>query len=176
MGFVFHRPSPRYLDPGELPNLVKSVPGRLKKVGVFVNPPRELLRRLCRFLDIIQLHGDEPPDEVAAVRGEFGLPVIKALQIKEEKDLKLVDDFTRVADAIMLDAGMGGGRPFDWRLCRRRKMPDHWFLAGGINVYNVHLAAKSGATVLDVSGGVEDTPGKKSETKLKELITTVKNQ
>lgn len=179
LGFVFHRPSSRYLEPSKIAALARAAPGNVIKVGVFVDAEDELIAAVAESLDMLQLHGSEPPSRVAELKRRFGLRVIKAIQIKDEAELAVIDeaidDYGQIADFIMLDAGMGSGKSFDWSLCAKRKMPDKWFLAGGINAYNVAAAVKSGAGVLDVSGGVESVPGKKSEAKIKQLIEVVTN-
>ena len=85
-----------------------------------------------------------------------------------------IKSHSKVADYLMLDGGMGQGVPFDWRLCGQLSLPSGWFLAGGIDAGNIHLAQKTDAGVLDISSGVEDASGEKSPAKLTELIAKLK--
>ena len=173
LGFVFHPPSSRYVSPDRAAELARTAPANIRKVGVFVDATDELIAAALPSIDMLQLHGSESPREVMRLRRKFAMATIKALQINAESDLAAITAYENIADFIMLDAGGGSGRTFDWNLCRGRKMPNNWFLAGGINAYNIPVALKTGAGVLDVSGGVESAPGRKSEAKIRELIGIV---
>ena len=88
-GFVFYPPSPRNLSPEQAAPLAAGVPSGISRVGVFVDPEDELLERVLAKapLDLIQLHGEESPERVEAIKRKFGKQAIKAIKISSEADL-----------------------------------------------------------------------------------------
>ena len=176
-GLNFFPPSPRCLTPERARALALAMPAGLARVGLFVDPDDALLDKLLSGvpLDMIQLHGHEPPERVAAVKERFGLPVIKAVGVADAADLPALDLHGRVADMLLVDAKPprdaalpgGNGLAFDWRLITGRRWPVPWMLAGGLTPGNVAEAVKlTGATQLDVASGVETAPGIKDPTKI----------
>jgi phosphoribosylanthranilate isomerase len=174
VGFVFFPPSPRAVTPAQAGAISASLAGGPQRVGLFVDPDDATLAATLAEapLDIIQLHGDETPERVAAVRARFGLPVMKALGIATEADLAAIAGHARVADRLLLDAkpppgaALPGGNaaPFEWRLARLAPIPVPWLLAGGLTPGNLAEAiAASGAPGVDVSSGVERARGVKDE-------------
>jgi phosphoribosylanthranilate isomerase len=120
--------------------------------------------------DWLQLHGHEPPEQVAALKRRFGLPAMKAIGIRERSDLAAVDTYRGVADRILLDAEppKGATRPggnavaFDWAILDGFAPGLPWMLSGGLDPANVGAAiARTGAPGVDVSSGVETAPGQK---------------
>ncbi len=171
-GFVFYARSPRNLSPGTAAELAARVPAGVARVGLTVDMDDAGLDALLAAvpLDILQLHGREPPGRVAAVRDRFGLPVIKAVGIATEADLPALDEAARAADMLLVDARPppgaalpgGNGIAFDWRLVAGRRWPVPWLLAGGLTPANVAEAVRlTGARQVDVSSGVESAPGVK---------------
>ena len=167
VGFVFSAASPRAMTPARLQALPKGGP---RRVGLFVDADDALLAEAAPLLDMIQLHGHESPARVAEIRRRFGRPVMKALGIAAEADLRAVRDHAGVADMLLLDAKPapdatrpgGNARSFDWALARRVNLPPIWMLAGGLTPLNLAEAiAASGAPAVDVSSGVESAPGVK---------------
>ncbi len=119
-------------------------------------------------LDFIQLHGGESPARVTEVRVRYGLPVIKAVGVADSEDVAALDFYAEVADQILVDAKPpktavlpgGNGVTFDWRLISARRWSVPWMLAGGLTPENVAQAiALTGAKQVDVSSGVEASPG-----------------
>jgi phosphoribosylanthranilate isomerase len=178
VGFVFFPPSPRYVDPTYAVTLASFVPPGVLRVGVVVDADdatlHEILARVA--LDMLQLHGTEPPRRVAEVRERFGLPIMKAIAIAEEADLAEVADYVGVADRLLFDARSpanasrpgGNALTFDWRLLGGRRWPVPWLLAGGLDADNLAGAVRlTGAGAVDVSSGVEDAPGRKSVDKIR---------
>lgn len=174
VGFVFFPPSPRAVTPAQAGAISGSLAGGPQRVGLFVDPDdAEIAATLAAVpLDVIQLHGEETPERVAAVRARFGVPVMKALGIATEADLALIADYAKVADRLLLDAkpppgaALPGGNaaPFEWRLARLAPIPVPWLLAGGLTPSNVAQAiSASGAPGVDVSSGVERARGVKDE-------------
>lgn len=171
-GFVFFEKSPRYVAIEKARVLALAGPEGLARTGLFVNPTDDqLLQTLDQVpLDIIQLHGSEDPKRVADVRDRFGLPVMKAVGIAARSDLQALWDYGLVADMLLIDAKPapdmvlpgGNGIAFDWRLLVGRTFLKPWFLAGGLNPDNVAEAIRlTSAMGVDVSSGVESSPGQK---------------
>lgn len=180
LGFVFYPPSPRAVTPAEAIALAGQAPMGPKRVGLFVDPDDALLAAALPALDMIQLHGGETPERVAAVRARFGLPVMKAVGVETEADLPEVARFAPVADWLLLDAkpaGLpgGNGRRFDWSLPRRLAICRPWLLAGGLDAGNVRQAlAESGAPGVDVSSGVERERGVKDPALVRAFVAAAR--
>src|SRR6202022_3472218 len=126
VGFVFFPPSPRHLDGATARALGSMVGGRARKVALTVDPDDVLLATVIEVLqpDMLQLHGSEPPERVAAVKAHFGLPVMKAIHVETSADLLMVPAYAEVADPLLFAARppqaatrpAGRGTPFDWKL------------------------------------------------------------
>ena len=179
LGFNFYLPSPRALKPAGAAALVPAVPKGIVKVGLFVDADDETIEAVLKeaSLDMLQLHGDETPRRVKELRRRFGLPVMKALRIASAVDIAAADEYLPVADWLLFDAkppaSMKGALPggnaisFDWALLAGRRWTRPWMLSGGLNVGNLAAAvAATKATHVDVSSGVEDSPGRKSPAKI----------
>lgn len=176
-GFVFFARSPRNLTVAAARELALAVPPGIAKVALTVNAGDAELDAILAAvpLDLLQLHGSEPPDRVAAVKARTGLPVIKAVGLAGPEDLAAIDAFTGVADMLLVDAKApkgaalpgGNGIAFDWRLIAGRRWPLPWMLAGGLTPENVAEAVRlTGAPQVDVSSGVESAPGVKDAGKM----------
>jgi phosphoribosylanthranilate isomerase len=129
--------------------------------------------------DLLQLHGKETPERVAAVRARFGLPVMKAIAVETMDDLACVPAYAAVADRLMFDARAprdatrpgGLGKPFDWRLLKNLDPRVPFMLSGGLNRDNVAEAIDiTGARGIDVSSGVERAPGEKDPALIRGFI------
>jgi phosphoribosylanthranilate isomerase len=179
IGFVFYPKSPRALTPLEALALAESVPPALGTVGLFVDPGDDLLEETLRQvpLDMIQLHGKEPPRRVAEIRTRFDRPVMKAVRVAGPEDVKLADAYLDVADRLLFDSkppkamknALPGGNAisFDWRILAGRSWTKPWMLSGGLGPDNVGEAVGiTGATAVDVSSGVESQPGVKAPDKI----------
>ena len=187
LGFVFYPPSPRNLTASAASRLTNRVPASVKRVGLFVDPTDEMITTVLNqnVLDLIQLHGNEPPERVAEIKDITRLKVIKVLKVTDIRDLKYVSVYQGVAEWLMFDAlapkDMKGALPggnalsFDWNILARANIPTPWILAGGLNLENVKEAmSTSGAKVVDVSSGVEKQPGVKCVEKIQSFIQAVK--
>lgn len=173
IGFVFYPKSPRALALPIAAQLAAQVPTGLRSVGLFVDPSDEELEAVTARvpLALVQLHGNESPARVAAVKARFALPVIKALAVSSAADVAAAEPYANVADYFLFDAKPptnvsalpgGNGLAFDWRLLQGAKIARPWLLAGGLTPQNVVEAAEtSGAKMVDVSSGVESRPGVK---------------
>jgi phosphoribosylanthranilate isomerase len=184
IGLNFWPRSKRYVNPERAPVLasVARGAGTSKLVGVFVDPDvDEVLAVTSQVdLDIIQLHGDEHPDQVQRISRAVYRPVWKAVPVGSQRDIEHLDVWP--VEAILLDAptpGRGGaGAKFDWNLAReaRERFPRlHVVLAGGLRPDNV---ADAIATVdpwaVDVASGVEAGPGIKDANKLDAFIAAAR--
>lgn len=188
VGVVFYPSSPRAVDEKRASELLDFISEETRKVGLFVDPDDATLDRVltrCR-LDLVQLHGCESAERIEAIRLEYALPVIKAVQVNTLADIaEAVANYGDVADWLLLDARapVGSDRPggnataFDWSLpaqwCRQagRHWPVPWMLAGGLTPQTLARAvAESKTRVVDVSSGVEDGPGVKSTRKIAEFL------
>ena len=187
LGFVFYPPSPRNLTASAASGLTNRVPASVKRVGLFVDPTDEMITTVLNknVLDLIQLHGNEPPERVTEIKDITRLKVIKVLKVTDIRDLKYVTVYQGVAEWLMFDAlapkDMKGALPggnalsFDWNILARANIPTPWILAGGLNLENVKEAmSTSGAKVVDVSSGVEKQPGVKCVEKIQSFIQAVK--
>jgi phosphoribosylanthranilate isomerase len=185
VGFVFFPPSPRSLEPDAAAALAVTVRPGIAKVGLFVNPDDATLDAVLERvpLDMIQLHGAETPERVAAVRRATGLPVMKAVGLAGPEDLAALAEHEGAADQILVDAKppKGAARPggnavaFDWRLIAGRRWTRPWMLAGGLTPDNVAEAVRlTGARQIDVSSGVESAPGVKDPARIRAFIAAVR--
>lgn len=185
LGFVFFPPSPRFVEPAQARALSARRAGGPLRVGLFVDPADETLAATLAEcpLDILQLHGEETPARLAAIRARFGLPVMKALGVATAADLDAVAAFAPVADRFLFDAKPppggplpgGNAEPFEWRLLAGRAIPRPWLLAGGLTPDNVAEAIRSaGAPGVDVSSGVERARGVKDAALIRAFVAAAK--
>ena len=186
VGLVFYPPSPRSLDVISAARLASLVPPGIKKVGLFVNPVNNQLNKVLNdvSLDLVQLHGEETPGRCNEIRKRFGLPIMKVIKVSDIYDIEDAGDYNEVADWLMFDAkapnsmdnALPGGNAlkFDWNLLAGRKWSLPWMLAGGLNAENVGTAvAESGALIVDVSSGVESSPGEKDPLEIERFMQAV---
>ncbi|MEV8465741.1 phosphoribosylanthranilate isomerase [Fluviibacterium sp. DFM31] len=181
VGLVFFPKSPRHVEIATARKLALTVPPGVAKVALTVNAEDALLDAILGEvpLDILQLHGSESPERMAAVRSRSGLPVMKAVGVAEAADLAALDTYGRVADMLLVDAKPpkgaalpgGNGLAFDWRLLTGRRWPVPWMLAGGLEAGNVAEAIRlTGAPMVDVSSGVESAPGLKDAARIAAFV------
>lgn len=173
VGFVFFARSPRHLAVPQAAALATGVPTGICKVALTVDASDAELDHVLASvpIDMLQLHGDESPARVRAVKARFGLPVMKAIGVADAGDLGQIDLYSQVADQLLIDARPpkdadrpgGNALAFDWRLIAGRKYWRRpWMLAGGLTPDNVAQAVElTGARQVDVSSGVESAPGVK---------------
>jgi phosphoribosylanthranilate isomerase len=171
IGFVFAS-SPRQVTPETARAIIGRLPEAVEKVGVFAGENADKVIGIAGFcgLDWLQFHGDETPDYCR----RFEQKVIKAVRIKDIDSLVGLDRYE--ADAFLLDTfsddRLGGtGRVFDWRIAVEAKRFGRIFLAGGLDPDNVADAVRLVKPyAVDVSSGVESSPGKKSREKMEAFI------
>lgn len=174
IGFVFAPNSKRRVSYKQAVDLKNLLSKEIKAVGVFLNEDISQVISLLNLgiIDAAQLHGDESPEYITRIQKETGKPVIKAFQIHSEADVAAAEE--TIADYIILDAGTGEGKTFDWNLIDNFKKP--YFLAGGLNAENVTAAMhKLHPYALDVSTGIE-TDGFKDKEKMAEFAAAVRKE
>lgn len=185
VGLVFYPPSPRAVTPERAAELVEFTPGEITKVGLFVDPDDSWLETVLTQvrLDLLQLHGNETPERIEAIRLEYGIPVMKVISIASADDLAAAEPFLAVTDRLLFDAKPpkgatlpgGNATSFDWTILQGRKWGVPWMLAGGLTPANVAEAIRiSGAMAVDVSSGVESAPGVKDAEKIRAFINAVR--
>lgn len=170
IGFIFWPGSPRFIDPHSARAIVRSVPAFVTTVGVFVNQSPDEVNRIASVagLGAVQLHGDETP-QIAA---QIDRPVIKALSQVSEADLQdWVDPTLLLIDAHDPKRRGGTGEKADWDAAARVARTRRVVLAGGLNAGNIRDAIATVAPFgVDVSSGVETSPGIKDHRKLIDLF------
>jgi phosphoribosylanthranilate isomerase len=185
IGFVFFAASPRNIDPGAAAHLARRARGKARIVAVTVDPDDDLIDRLADIVrpDLIQLHGQETPSRALAVSKRAGAGVIKALAVSSPEDVDRAAAFESVAEHLMFDARApagadrpgGVGAAFDASILGGRRFERPWFLAGGLDPWNVAEALRlSGAPLADVSSGVERGPGLKDATLIATFLEAVR--
>jgi phosphoribosylanthranilate isomerase len=178
IGLIF-APSPRQVSVDEAREISASLPESVIKVGVFVNAAPEEVLRFAREvgLDYAQLHGDEGPEVVAAVR-DGGVHVIKAVRVRDAGSLEDLERYG--ADLYLLDAyserARGGtGERFDWNLAKTLIGRDNIVVSGGLNPENVAEAIKAFEPFgVDASSSLEDSPGEKNDERVRRYVSAAK--
>ncbi|MBM3507038.1 MAG: phosphoribosylanthranilate isomerase [Alphaproteobacteria bacterium] len=183
VGLMFVQKSPRFVATPDAAKLAARAEST-QRVGVFVDPSDAQLERVLAQvpIELIQLHGAEPPQRVETIRTRTGRPVMKALAIATADDVAAAKAYEDVADWLLFDAkpptstALPGGNAtaFDWKLLYGSTWRKPWMLSGGLTDANVAQAVKAtGATTVDVSSGVEDGPAKKSPERIAAFLKAV---
>ena len=186
LGFMFFARSPRNLAPDAAARLAQPVRGQAKIVAVLVDPDDGEVDRVAQVLkpDLIQLHGAETPARARAIGVRVGAGIIKALPVSEAADLARAGEYESVVEHLMFegrpvpdaDRPGGGGQAFDWTLLAGRSFQRPWFLAGGLDPWNLSEAVQqSGAPLVDVSSGVERGPGLKDPALIRAFLDAAKS-
>jgi phosphoribosylanthranilate isomerase len=172
LGFIFYEKSPRYLDPQQAARIIAGIPPFVQVVGLFVNASLDFVNATadsCR-LDIVQLHGDESPAYCSSVRRR----VMKAFRVQGMESLAPMADYSVagfVLDAYSPNSYGGTGESFDWDCAIAAKGRGPIILAGGLHPDNVAAAvARVAPYGVDVSSGVESSPGRKDPEKVRRFI------
>ncbi len=178
IGLMFYEGSPRHITLPTAVEIARALPPHVLRAGVFVNPDEELVMRAiaeCN-LNLLQFHGDEPSDFCT----QFGLMSLKAVRVRDAASIEQLAQYE--TDAFLLDAhsksGLGGtGEKFNWDLAiAAQKFNKPIFLAGGLTPGNVAEAVRQVRPFgVDVSSGVESTPGKKDAAKVRAFIQAAKS-
>ena len=185
VGLVFFAPSPRNVAPATAKALADRARGRARIVALMVDPDDALIDTAMASAapDLLQLHGEETPDRIADVRRRWGRPVIKAIKVETAEDARAALDYRRAADLVLFDARAptdstrpgGNGAPFDWRMLLGVKDEVPFVLSGGLTPDNVAEAIRlTGAAIVDVSSGVESSPGEKDPQLIRRFLRAAK--
>lgn len=177
LGFVFYPKSPRNLGIGQAAELVAQLPPFVQSVGLFVDAEPAFIESVLKAvsLDLLQFHGNESREQCSA----FNRPYLKAVRMRPGTDLvKYCADFydarALLLDAFVPDTPGGTGERFDWGLIPNG-LPKPIVLSGGLNPGNVVLAVRSVQPwAVDVSSGVEASPGIKDAAKMASFIANAK--
>lgn len=172
IGFIFFAKSPRYLAPELAGDLRLAARGQADAVAVTVDADNAFLDEIVLAMspDMLQLHGRETPERVAAIRARYSLPVMKAFSVSEAGDLDRIAAYRDVADRFLLDAKPpkgselpgGNGVTFDWRILTALDADIDYMLSGGLNAANIGEALQlANPPGIDISSGVESAPGVK---------------
>jgi phosphoribosylanthranilate isomerase len=177
LGFIFSEKSPRHISVESAAAIIRELPPMVIKVGVFVDAGEEFVLRAIGqcSLNLLQFHGAESPEYCV----QFGLMSMKAFRVRDKASLQEVRDYQ--TDAWLLDAYSpnepgGTGEQFDWDLAiEAQKWGKPIFLAGGLTPENVAGAVQRVQPyAVDVSSGVEMSPGRKDHAKVKAFIQAAK--
>ncbi len=178
LGFVFYRKSKRYIDPMTAEDIVNELPPGILKTGVFVDEDSEKVLEIAQdaSLDILQFHGDETPDYCRKFKE--GFKVVKAFRLKDKNDLKIINDYDvdfYLLDTYKRDSIGGTGETFDWKVLKDFEILKPFILSGGLTPANVAKAIRELAPYgVDVSTGVEASPGKKDLNLMKKFVENVR--
>ena len=182
VGLVFYAASPRNVSLEDAARLAGQARGRTKVVALTVDADDQTLSAIVSAVrpDFIQAHGSETPARVAEITAHFHTPVIKVIKVKEAQDVASAQAFKDVAALILYDAKApgdllpgGNGVSFNWNLLKG--WDGQFMLAGGLTPETVAQAiAITKAPIVDVSSGVETTPGTKDITLIRKFIEAAK--
>ncbi len=180
VGFIFYEKSPRYVGDVLSPAFVRNLPPSVQKVGVFVNADANAIRQHhADFgLDLVQLHGDESPDDCAALRAE-GLRLIKVFGVDDDFDFGQTDAYAPHCAFFLFDtagaARGGNGVAFNWQRLERYAGQTPFFLSGGIGLDSLdHLPTHPQLYALDVNSRFERSPGYKNVGEINALLQKVR--
>jgi phosphoribosylanthranilate isomerase len=185
VGLVFFAASPRSIDPQAAATLADQARARAKVVALLVDPEDALIEAIVKVVapDMLQLHGEESPERALAIRRQWDLPVIKAVKVASVADARLALNYRAMADMILFDARApegadrpgGHGAAFDWSMLAGVKEHVPYMLSGGLTPDNVAEAIRATrATIVDVSSGVESSPGEKDPDLIRRFLQAAK--
>jgi phosphoribosylanthranilate isomerase len=187
-GFIFVKGSIRFISYENAKKIITNFKSKINFVGVFVNANNESISLGTNAgIKFIQLHGEESPERCEEIKNLFKLPIIKAIPIESEVDLRNIEAYNEVCDYFLLDKknnnkkgyNGGTGEIFDWNIIYKNKKwlsrCKPWILSGGLNINNIEKAIRLTETkAIDVSSGIEYNPGIKSM-ELMDLFATKVN-
>lgn len=181
LGFIFYDGSPRYVEPAKAGAIINWIEGP-EKVGVFVNQPLDNVNTIAKQtgVDLVQLHGNESPEYCELVER----PVIKVFHITEGKtagELKQeIAPYEEVAAYFLFDTKTDGlwggtGKTFDWNILKDLTNDKPFFLSGGLNPDNIVKAIETAKpTAVDLSSGLEESPGLKDFDKIERFFDVMR--
>ncbi len=183
LGFICVPASPRYVTAMQIQAVRELLSDNVERIGVFANSPIAEINRIVADAGLtgVQLHGDESPDFCAQLRQVLpDVEIIKALRVKNAQALKQLDIYTSYVDTFLLDAydpqQLGGtGKTLDWQTLQAFNPKCSWLLAGGLTPFNILDAlSQVKPNGIDLSSGVERSPGDKDLSKVSQLFEQLK--
>ncbi|MBM2846513.1 MAG: trpF [Bacteroidetes bacterium] len=176
LGFIFAEASPRFVTPSMAGEIIRELPPFVTPVGVFVNHRREEVLRMVKESGVraLQFHGEESPEDIAG----YLLPVYKAFRISDGFQPSTLSAYP--TNAYLLDTLVNGryawtGKPFNWEIAAEAARYGRIILSGGLTPENVREAVRVARPyAVDVSSGVEVSPGKKDSRKIRQLFAALK--
>ncbi|MEH2109755.1 phosphoribosylanthranilate isomerase [Nostoc sp.] len=184
LGFICVPTSPRYVTTSQIRAAVAELPDNIDTIGVFANATIPEIYQIVvdSGLTGVQLHGDESLNFCDQIRQVLpNVEIIKALRIRNLEHLDTAVDYTKYVDTLLLDAyhpqQLGGtGKTLDWTMLEQFSPTCPWFLAGGLTADNIVEALNQvNPSGIDLSSGVERTPGDKDLDKVALLFNSLKN-
>jgi phosphoribosylanthranilate isomerase len=174
IGFIFFEKSKRFVKEDDVKSIVKSLNPFICKVGVFVNESAERINKVAEYCGLthVQLHGEENVELAKSINR----PVIRALNFDDSilGNIRKWQEYDLLVDSGNIENRGGTGVPFDWQKFSKLNIQD-FILAGGLHPGNIEDAIKTvKPSAVDVSSGVEKSPGVKDPVLVKELIDKVK--
>ncbi len=175
-GFIYVKGSSRFITYENSKNIISHFKDKINFVGVFVNADNDHIELgINAGIDYIQLHGEESPKRCEEIKNLYKKPIIKAIPIEDESDLKNIENYNNVCDYFLFDKknsnkngyNGGTGKTFDWNIIDKNKKWlskfKPWILSGGLDIYNINQAINFTETkAIDVSSGIEYSSGIKS--------------
>lgn len=178
LGFAFFKKSPRYILPEKASGIIKQLPSRVIKIGVFVNAREDYIKRVAKLchLNMLQFHGTESAEFCDRFKN---YRIIKAFRVKNKvslEDILKYRPFAYLFDTYVKSKMGGTGKAFNWELIRHIKgLTRPVFLSGGLNAKNLRRAIKTvHPEWVDASSSLEAAPGKKDHEKVREFIKIAK--
>ncbi|MBE9030757.1 phosphoribosylanthranilate isomerase [filamentous cyanobacterium LEGE 11480] len=182
LGFICVQQSPRFVDAIQIQQIQQQLPPSIARIGVFMDTDVETIAQVVKIggLTAVQLHGGESVEDCQAIRDRLPqIELIKALRIRRTWELEMAADYTPAVDWLLLDAyhpemGGGTGKTLNWESLQSFKPDKPWFLAGGLRPDNIKQALKLiQPDGIDLSSGVEITPGEKDLVAVQSLFAHI---
>ena len=183
-GFVFYKDSIRNVDYNHK-SLFEVARNKIGIVGLFVNPKNEFISKIVQKVkpDLIQLHGSETPGRCNEIKKMFGIPIMKAIEVKNSESFKDVYEYEEIVDRFLFDSKLTTQKlkgdktnTLNWEILKKYNGSKKWMLAGGLNHRNILEAIKkSNSKNIDVSSGVESSPGVKSKELINKFIHKIRS-
>ena len=183
-GFVFYKDSIRNVNFNN-ESLFKIARNKIGIVCLFVNPTNEFISKIVKTVkpDLIQLHGSETPGRCHEIKKMFGIPIMKAIEVKNFKSFKNVYKYEEIVDRFLFDSKLTKQKlqgnktdTLNWDILKKYNGNRKWMLAGGLNHRNILEAIKkSNSKNIDVSSGVESSPGVKSKELINKFIHKIRS-
>ncbi len=174
LGFIFYKKSKRYINPDKAKEIIFKLSPFTLKVGVFVDESSDAINKIIRYanLNAAQLHGNETQEFINSIN----IPVIKSFRISDEFDFSELSNYENcnfLFDSFSNKLHGGTGKKFNWDLIPN-ELKNKIILSGGISSNNIeHIVQRVKPFAIDISSSLENAPGKKNSTKVKEFFTTL---